>query len=504
MRTNLSVDGLLRASALRWGDKIAIESGEGRISYDALDRLVDKAAAFLRRQGAAPGDRVGLSRRDSISYIAWFFAISRCGAVLIPLNPALSEAECAYICGNATVSIVLCDPAFRDKFEAVSCDGGHSFRVCEALAPAGIDELEAPSSAVGPSIEWSAPHSILYTSGTTGRPKGAVLSHRTRIVNSMSGRIGYGVSHDTRLLLAAPMFHSGGMILGLINVLSAGGTLILARDAHVDTLRAHVVEDRPNHLVLVPTVVYRMVTSEAFCAAARDVDMALLHGASPMSQGVIERLRAELPRCRPYHAYGSTEACQVTVLPPDEYFRFPTVTGRALPGVDLRVVDESGNPVEPGVVGEVVTAGAHVFDGYLNDPAKTADAMRDGMFWTGDLATANELGHISIVSRKSDLIISGGYNVYPSEVEAAIEAHPAVQQAAVFSVPDDEWGEKVCAAVILKPEVYLGESDLKTFLGAHLAKYKQPKSIVFESDLPRTAVGKIQKHKLKEIFQDKV
>lgn len=502
MRVELSVDRLLTASALRWGEKTAVSAPDGEISYSALEKLASRAARHLRTLGVQPGQRVGVALGSSTAYIVWFFAVSRAGAVLVPLNPAYSPAEFSHIVVDAEVALVICENQLFEAFNEMALELGARFRVLSAPDIATVADLVAAhtDSTFASIDDWMQPHSILYTSGTTGRPKGAIHAHRSRIANTLSGQLGYGITSATRMISAAPMFHSGGIVLGIINVLAAGGTLIVPKDAHIDTLKQHMLVDSVNFVLTAPTVIYRMVMSDDFCSAVRDVDFSVLHGAAPISPSTVARLLSELPKCRPYHCYGSTEMSQASVLPPDEYYRFPTVTGRALPGVDLRVVDEAGAIVAKGDVGEVVTSGPHLFLGYLNDVDKTAAALRDGLHHTGDLATVNEYGHISVVGRKSDMIISGGYNVYPAEVEGVLEQHAAVEQAAVFGIPSDEWGEEVCAAVLLKPGVHSDFEALKRHCQNGLARYKHPKRIFFVTDFPRTAVGKIQKAELRKKF----
>lgn len=502
MQVKLSVDGLLARSALRWADQIAVGAPDGEISYRVLDRLASRAARHLQALGVVPGQRVALAMGSSASYVIWFFAISRAGAVLVPLNPAYSTTEISHIITDADVTAVVCESRLSEVFSEMARDLGTVLKVLATSDVASIAELVAAQadSAFTAVNDWMDLHSILYTSGTTGRPKGAIHAHRSRITNTLSGQLGYGVTRSTRMISAAPMFHSGGIVLGVINVLAAGGTLIVPADAHVDTIRHHMLADSVNFILTAPTVIFRMVMSEDFCAAVRNLDFSVLHGAAPISSTTVERLLRELPKCRPYHGYGSTEMSQTTVLPPDEYYRFPAMTGRPLPGVDLRVVDEAGADVEAGGVGEVVTTGPHVFLGYLNDTEKTTAALRNGLHYTGDLATINEHGHIAIVGRKSDMVISGGYNVYPIEVENVLEQHASVEQAAVFGVPSEEWGEEVCAAILLKPGAEPNTEALKTHCQATLTRYKHPKKYFFVTDFPRTAVGKIQKGELKKRF----
>lgn len=491
----MTVDALLSRSAFeRPGKEAVIHEGRA-LTYAMLDATVSRLANLLKMRGVKTQDRVAIILGNSALFVAAFFAISRAGAVLVPLSPAYTDRELAAILDDADVHFAICGKAhalrLSDMRQQLPALG-------DILSLDGLEDLESLTSGqkencAAPGLDWSATHAILFTSGTTGRAKGAVLSHRSRIMNTLSGQIGYATGASTRANVPAPMFHSGGMILGLINVLAAGGTLLLPENGGVEAQCQALEEGGANLLLTVPTMIYRMVESKVFLEKATHRRFALIHGASPIPAPVVERLLHDYPHCQPFHGYGSTEACQLTVLGPDEYRQFPNRTGRALPGIDVRVVNESGQDVGIGEIGEVVTTGPHVFDGYLNDPAQTQAAIRDGLHWTGDLASIDERGLITIVGRRKDMIISGGFNVYAREVEDVIHTHPAVQEAAVFGVPDREWGEVVAAAVILKPECYLDADSLTGHCRTGLASYKTPKRIWFVGDMPRTPVGKVQK-----------
>lgn len=500
--SQLTVSRLLDRSAQLWPDKVAVVAGEVSLTYAALQALSCRFARLLQSEGVTRGARVALVLPNSAQFVVCFIAIARIGAILVPLNPAYTDDELTGILQDAGVRDVFCISTHRDRIEALR----PVLPDLRSITPiASLDALHELCSGHSDcyfdvAIEASATHAIMFTSGTTGRVKGAILSHRTRVANTLAGQIGYETTSQTRANVPAPMFHSGGMILGLINVLSAGGTLLLPRDGSVDAAVDAFVEQGANMLLTVPTLVFRMVEHPVFSRVARDLPFALIHGAAPMPRPVVDRLLDGFPKCRPFHGYGSTEACQLTVLGPEEYRRFPAATGRALPGVDVRVVDEQGRDVASGEVGEIVTAGPHVFDGYLNAPEQTAEALRNGLHWTGDLATMDERGILTVVGRRKDMIISGGFNIYAREVENTLQSHPAVQEAAVFGLPDIEWGESVAAAMIVRPGMTLNVDEVISYCKDHLASYKKPKHVYFVSDFPRNTLGKVQKLKLSKHF----
>ena len=500
----IRVDHLLARSAVEQPAKEAVLDKRGSLTYGGLDALASRFARYLQSRSIGEGDRIALLLPKCIEFVAAFFAISRAGAVLVPLNPGYTDPEFGHALEDSGARMVIGRARLTERIEAMREDLPKLDHVLAIEDGQSMQDLAAgfSASALNSGIDWNEPHCILYTSGTTGRPKGAVLSHRTRIFNTLSGQIGYQTTRLTRASCPAPLFHSGGMILGLVNVLAAGGTLLLPGDSSVDGAIHALTRQDANLILSVPTVIHRMIQSDDFHRAAAGRSFAVIHGAAPMAESDVERMLAELPGCRPFHGYGSTEATQLTVLAPEEYQKFPRATGRALPGIDLRVVDANGHQVEPGEVGEVVTAGPHVFDGYLNDPEKTSEAVHDGLHWTGDLATMDERGLISVVGRRTDMIISGGFNVYSSEVEQVLQAHPAIDEAAVFGLPDAEWGERVVAAVILKSGMTCSADDLVQTCRRSLISYKLPRHVFFVESLPRTPVGKVQKHKLAEKFAE--
>ena len=495
---HLTVSRLLDRSVQIWCDKVAIQAGGTTLTYAQLQGLSCQFARHLQSIGVAQGQRLALIVPNSAQFVVLFYAIARIGAVLVPLNPAYADDELIRILRDANVKAILCTPSHRDRIEAMR-DGLPELASIISIGDMHQlgDLCRAHSTEVfDGNINALATHAIMFTSGTTGRAKGAILSHHARVWNSLSSQIGYEITSATRANVPAPLFHSGGMLLGLISVLSAGGTLLIPRDGSCEATVDSFVNQGANLLLTVPTMIVRLLDHTMFGNVARNLPFSIIHGAAPISRAIVERLLDGFPKCRPFHGYGSTEACQLTVLGPDEYRRFHGATGRALPGVEVRVVDEHGRDVGPGTIGEIVTAGPHVFDGYLDDPEHTAEALRDGLHWTGDLATISESGIITIVGRRKDMIISGGFNVYPREVEDVLQSHEAVQEAAVFGVPDIEWGEAVAVAVIVRPGKIISADEIIRYCRNHLASYKKPKHVCFITEMPRNALGKIEKSKL--------
>ncbi|MBN9426193.1 MAG: acyl--CoA ligase [Burkholderiales bacterium] len=496
----MTVDGLLSSSARRRPAQQALIAGGISLSYGELDAMVSRFARVLLAMGISTGERIGVVLPNSLEMVVAFYAASRAGAVFVPMNPAFTDRELQHILSDSEVKLAICRPSHRDRLEALKAQTGVT-QVLPIADAAQLQELCAAHGAV-PLVppDDAITHSILYTSGTTGKPKGAVFSHFGRIYNSLTCQLGYRVHAETRMNCAPPMFHSGGMMLALLNVVGAGGTLLLPADAGPDSTR-HALENLgANYLLTVPTIIRRLVDDAPFSAAARGRTFSILHGGAAMPPSLMEQMRQSWPQCLPFHAYGATEAPQLTVLPPEDYFDYPGALGRALPGMEVSVRRPDASLVAPGELGEITTSGPHVLDAYLNQPEATRERLRLGRFWTGDQATVDDTGVITIMGRSSDLIITGGLNVYAREVEDVLHACAGVRHAAVFALPDPEWGELVVAAIQAAPDAPATAAALEQSCREKLASYKRPKRFFFVEDLPLTPAGKVQKFRLVEKF----
>jgi acyl-CoA synthetase (AMP-forming)/AMP-acid ligase II len=502
VRSRLTVDRVLTRSAAQWDQKDAIVAPDVTLSYVALETSSRRFARVLLARGVGVGSRIGVILPSSADLVISLFAIARTGATLVPINPGFTDPELTHILKDAAVSVLICRKSHTDRAHALRAAVPSLREVIEIDSFSQLMALiEGMSAApLNAPVFSDATHSILYTSGTTGRPKGAMLSHRSRVFNSLPCVIGYEIGPATRMHCPVPLFHSGGMVIGIMSGITAGATVIVGYDAGPDTTAHLMARHGANCLLSVPTIIRRLLDSAAFNEIAAGRSFSLIHGGAGMPSALAQRMFETWPGCRPIHAYGATEAPQLTALSPEEYRSHLSATGRPLPGLAVEVCDASGNAVPPGTLGEIVTSGPHLFDGYLNDAEGTAKVLRDGQFWTGDLATVDEAGIITISGRSADLIISGGFNVYAREVEEALYTHPQVQHAAVFGLPDEEWGETVAAAIILRPEATLTEDEVIRFCRTRLASYKKPKRVWFVDELPLTPVGKVQKFKLAERF----
>ena len=477
-----------------------IERPDGSaISYgDVLD-LSGRVAKVLQDLGVRPGDRVAAQVEKSAEALMLYLGTLRAGAVFLPLNTAYTPAEIRYFLGDAEPALFVCRPELEAPMRELAKEVGVPH--VETLGETGDGSLTALARAATPA-EVDVPRgeddlaAILYTSGTTGRSKGAMLSHGNLASNALALRDAWRFTAEDRLLHALPIFHTHGLFVATNVTLMAGGSLIfLPRFDLGEIMR---LLPKATAMMGVPTFYTRLLSRPDFNRdLVRHVRL-FVSGSAPLSAETHKEFSA-----RTGHAilerYGMTETNMNTSNPYDGE-RIPGSVGLPLPGVELRVADPDTGAVLPqGEIGMIEIRGPNVFKGYWRMPEKTKAEFRDGGFFvSGDLGRVDERGYYWISGRGKDLIISGGFNVYPAEVEAAIEELPGVAECAVIGVPHPDFGEGVVAVVVPKAGVELDERRMLPALAQGLAKYKLPKRILVADALPRNAMGKIQKNELRE------
>ncbi len=487
--------GRLRAASLgREAEVFAHLPGGGTVSFGALFAGAERMAAALVAYGVAPGDRVAAQVPKTVQAIELYLGTVLAGAVFLPLNTAYTDAELAYFLGDATPAVVVCDPARAAGIGAIAgdarvltlgADGQGSLRdLAEAqggfaAVPRGRDDLAA----------------ILYTSGTTGRSKGAMLSHGNLASNSDVLRDVWRFTPADVLIHALPIFHTHGLFVATNVALLAGAAVIFLPGFDADAILDAM--PRATALMGVPTF-YTRLLADPRLTAERAAGMRLfVSGSAPLLAETHAQWRARTGHSI-LERYGMTETNMNTSNPYDGERRAGTV-GLALPGVEIRATSE-GAEVAPGEIGVLEVRGPNVFQGYWKMPEKTAEELRtDGWFITGDLARIGADGYVTIVGREKDLIITGGFNVYPKEIESLIDDLPGVAESAVIGVPHPDFGEAV-VAVVVPAEPGLAAEAIGAALAGRLAKFKQPKRVILLDALPRNALGKVQKKALREDY----
>ncbi len=474
--------------------------GNRRYTYSQLAKEVYRMVHFLDSLGIRKGDRVAVLSFNRTEYLTLFFATSRLGAILVPLNIRLAPGEFVYYLEDSTPKAIFFDQDHQTIVEKMKSKVRMDHPVCfdrsDAVGRSLASLWERLPSETPPEVplDSSDPQLIIYTSGTTGIPKGVILTYGMITWNSVNTNLGWGLRSEDRTVLHSSLFYTAGWNVFTLPLFHCRGTNVLVRGFDVDLMLDLIEREHLTLFFGVPTMYQMLMESPKFAKTDFSSIRFLVAGGAPLPKNIIEKFQT-LKGIRLWEGYGLTEVGPNNFLANGK----PGTVGNPMPHVDIKVVASSGKEVAPGQDGELLIRGDHMCSGYWNKPEATAEAIRDGWFHTGDLARVDEDGHVSIVGRKKDMIISGGINIYPAEVEKAVESHPQVAAAAVIGVSDDKWGEVGKAIFELKAGGKLTLEELQSFLSDRLGKYKIPKYAVVVRELPRTAAsGKIQKFILKE------
>lgn len=498
-----TVDGVLRRAAARHPDRTALTFDDRSWTYRELDDAVTRAAGRLLGVGLVPGDRVAGYGVNSDAYVIGFLACARAGLVHVPVNYALTGGELHYLLAQSGARAVLVDPALVDGVEAVRADLAVEHVI--PLRDASGSLLDAGRAGDVPRLAGGVSSGdlvqLLYTSGTTSKPKGAMMTHGALVHEYVSSVIALGLNAEDNPLICMPLYHSAGMHVFMLPYLSVGATVHLMQTPDIPEILRRIEADRIGSLFLAPTVWVPL-------AGHPDLDTRDLsslrkaqYGASIMPVTVLNRLRERYPDLGFYNCFGQSEIGPLaTVLGPEDHEDRPSSCGRAVFFVEARVVDADGNEVPDGEPGEILYRSPQLCQGYWDNPEATAEAFRDGWFHSGDLVTRDRAGYITVVDRIKDVINTGGILVASREVEDALYTHPAVAEVAVIGVPDEKWIEAVTAVVALRADAdpdAVTADVLIEHVRQHLAPFKVPKRIRFVTALPRNQSGKLLKRELR-------
>lgn len=472
-----------------------------RITYRDWNASANQTAHFLRGLGVQQGDRVAVLAKNSVAYLDVWFALGKMGAILQNLNWRLTVSELQALIEDAEPTVLLYSSEFG---EIVAPLHATVPMVQQWVALDGDDAHFATRTALSPHFEAVAvgmndPWVICYTGGTTGTPKGAMLTHGNIFWNSVNTVMSWGITANDLTVLNSPLFHTGALNVFTAPLVHVGGASIICRDFNADTFY-DLLRDYPITLFFaVPTMFIALQQHARWSAADFSHLKLLISGGAPCPLPVFEKFWARGVDFKT--GYGLTEAGPNTFwLPPDLVRAKPGAVGYPLMHIDVKVVTPQGDTCPPNVLGELLIRGAHVCAGYWRNPAATAEAIQDGWLHTGDLAVMDEDGVYSIVGRSKEMIISGGENIYPAEIESVLAGHPAVAEVAVIGVADERWGEVGCA-IIIPIDQPPTDAEILAFAATKLAKYKLPRHIIIASELPKTGAGKIDKKRLQEQYR---
>lgn len=494
-------DWLERRSRLAPGRVAVIDSDTGqRWTYGDLRERAIRLARFLHSHGVGKGDRVALLAPNHLAYLDMLWACARLGAIFVPLNWRLAATELAEVVNDCTPSVLFVHARFADR--AAKLAVSHTV-VIEDAAYLEVLSAGAKGASVPEPIEIDPedPLLLLYTGGTTGKPKGAVLPHRAVLWNAVNTVISWGLTAEDVTLTSLPMFHTGGLNALTVPLLVAGGTVVLTDGFDPERAMRFLDQYGCTIALMVPTMYHRIMQTEAFRRGAVPLTVTYLSGGASCPRTVTQAFLEKGAFFR--QGYGLTEAGPNNFfIDPRDARRKPDSVGKPMLFNEVRIVRVDGREALPGEVGELLIRGPHVFAGYWNNPAETAAAFTEGWLRTGDLATVDDEGDVFIVGRKKEMIITGGENVYPAEVESVILEHPAVREAAVVGLSDETWGEVVAAAVVLYEGETLTVEALQAHCASRLGRYKVPKRVVFVPELPKTDVGKLDRKRVVALVEE--
>ncbi|HWK26668.1 MAG TPA: long-chain fatty acid--CoA ligase [Solirubrobacter sp.] len=485
----MALSELLTAAAAAHADRPALKLDDTVLNYAVFNEAATRVAGLLKEKGVAPGDRVGIMLPNVPYFAAAYYGVLRAGGIVVPMNVLLKGREVGFYLRDSGAKVLFAWHGFAEAADAGAADAGAEVIPVE---PGKFEELvlAAPRAPEDEPRAGSDTAVILYTSGTTGTPKGAELTHDNLAENcTVTARTLIGITERDVILGALPLFHSFGQTCGLNAAVATGACLtLIPRFDPVKALEI-IARDRVTVLEGVPTMYHAMLHAPGHEAVDTSSLRVCVSGGSAMPVEVMKAFEREFD-CMILEGYGLSETSPVASFNHPDRERKPGSIGTPIAGVEMTLIDVEGD------VGEIAIRGHNVMKGYWKRPDATEDVMRDGWFATGDMATVDEDGYFFIVDRKKDMIIRGGYNVYPREIEEVLYEHPAVSEVAVVGVADDALGEEVGAAVVLREGASATEEELRAFARERVAAYKYPRRIWFSDELPKGPTGKILKREI--------
>lgn len=476
-----------------------------RYSFEEMDKRANQVARLLLDSGVQKGDRIGVYSKNRFDFLDILFASGKIGSILTPFNNRLTPPEIEYLISKTNPALIFYDPDLATQFDNLRSflENKHIFVMGDKKVNSDPDlysnmSKRSTHAVERPAITLDDPYLIVFTGGTTGLPKGAILSHGLVFWNSVNTIVSWGLRPDDIQPLLFPLFHTGGINVLLIPFYHLGAKSIIMGDFDVDST-LEIIEDENCSIVIgVPTMFNMISESPKFSTTNFDSVRVFISGGAPCPVAIMEKYwkRGKILKM----GYGLTEVGPNNFyLPESEVKRKPSSVGFPVFHCDMRVVDDNGNDVPTGNVGELILRGPHIFSGYWNEPEETVKTIEpNGWVHTGDLAMKDDEGFYFITGRKKDMFISGGENVYPTEIEELLYKHPSILEAAVVGIPHEKWGEVGKAVIVLKSGRSLSEEQILEYLGGKLARYKIPKYYEFREELPKSAAGKILKRELIE------
>lgn len=511
----MTLDRIVRRNALRFPARTALRTDMRSVTWQQLDRRVDRVANALHSRGLVAGDRVAMLLGNCAEIVELYFGIARAGLIAVPLNWRLTNDELSRLLCQAEPALLVIGAPFVEPFRETLASGASPARrwIVGTGLPGAEQYEQVVEQAHDVALESKAaedePFAIFFTSGTTGLPKGAMVSHRNLVANAFNQFVADGSRPNDVNLVATPLYHMGAVFMAVTYMMLGCTQVVLDKfdpQAWLDAVARH----RASVSLLVPTMINAVVNHPAIGRADLASLRCLFYGGGPMPPKVLRRAMQTLP-CGFTQGYGLTETLEATFLVAADHVldgdqpqqRRLASAGREAIGAEVRIAVADGRDAAPFEVGEILVRSESVIPGYWRMPEETALAIRDGWFHTGDLGYLDDERYLFVVDRIKDMVVTGGVNVYTKEVEAVLFEHPAVLEAAVLGLPDDQWGEVVVAAVVLRPGHTASAGALVEHCRQSLAGFKKPRVIHFLDELPRNPSGKILKRELRRRLSER-
>jgi len=508
------IGDLLRHSAGRSPERIALIGQESSLTYKEFDRQADCLANALLGLDLKKGARVAILSFNRPEYAIAYFAIARTPYISVHCSTRSTAAEFGHVLNKTEVDVLLLESCFLSAVAEVLPELGRRPRVIVfdviTKGDAGVADAvhidafvrDYPAEPPAFVADESDGFAITLTGGTTGLPKAVLVSHKARCASAIASARDFGLAENDIIIASTPLFHTAGLFVWFGTGVMLGTTTVMPASWDPLEFMRLVEKERVSGAFLVPSQLNDLITHPEFSAASLNSLRNVGYAGAPMGRALFDRIQAALPQVTFTENYGQSEACPITIRRKQHGEAKLGTVGRPASNAEVGIVDAGGRFLAPGEVGDIVTRGAQVFDEYLNDPEETAKVFRLGNGWvlTGDVGFLDEEGFLTLVDRSKDMLISGGENVYPAEIENALYQHEAVSECAVFGIPDERWGEVPAAHVVLAPGRRVSEDELVEFCALKIARFKRPRIIAFVDSLPKTPVGKVQKNLLRDPY----
>lgn len=504
---NLNFASIVRRGAKNWPDREVIIDEDKRLTYKELDRRISALSGALLKMNVNRGDIIAILLFNCAAFYEIAFAANRIGAIFLPLNFRLAGEEIAYILNHSGAKALVTEADFHQTIEAVRPDVPGVMHIVTLSEPPAEDwqpydeilESHLGTDIPDAQVELQDLHRLMYTSGTTSRPKGVMISYENLYWKNIAHIWEFDITPADRTIITGPMYHVGAFDLTASATLHRGGSVVILRKFDPIRLAAAIEEEQPTNIWLAPAMINMLLQEENVSRFDLRSIRYIVAGGERMPEPLLQRVLALFPNARFCDAYGLTESVSGdTFVPRGMVVEKLGSVGKPCLHLDLQVVDGNGSPLPPNEIGEIALCGPKVTKGYWKDEQATHNAIKNGWFYTGDMGRLDDDGYLYIIDRKKDMIISGGENISSLEVERVIYEMSEVLETAVVGIPDAKWGERVVACVVVRKDTVLTEQEVISYCQSKLAKFKVPKQVVFLPELPRNPSGKVLKRVLRD------